>query len=91
MIARCGGVGRRVVGPHTLFSSSVRALASSTATKVAFLGLGNMGLPMAANLAKAGFPLAVYDASASVNEACAANGKRYGYTTNSKLIFYFFY
>ena len=29
--------------------------------KVAFIGLGAMGKPMAKNLIKAGYPLAVYD------------------------------
>src|SRR6266446_5600862 len=31
------------------------------ATRVGFIGLGNMGKPMAINLAKAGFDLMVYD------------------------------
>jgi len=43
---------------------------------VAFLGLGNMGRPMALNLVKAGFPLAVFDISpeplAQLREAGAA-------------------
>ncbi|PJX23600.1 3-hydroxyisobutyrate dehydrogenase [Psychrobacter sp. L7] len=34
---------------------------------IAFIGLGNMGAPMAENLLKAGYPLSVYDLSA---EAC---------------------
>jgi 3-hydroxyisobutyrate dehydrogenase len=29
--------------------------------KVGFIGLGNMGMGMSANLLKAGFPLAVHD------------------------------
>lgn len=37
--------------------------------KVAFLGLGTMGAPMARNLAKAGRELAVYDVSATAMEA----------------------
>lgn len=36
--------------------------------RIAFIGLGNMGLPMAANLAKAGHALATFDLSA---DACA--------------------
>ena len=42
---------------------------------VGFIGLGTMGGPMAANLAKAGVPLVVYDASAG---AATAAGKQPG-------------
>ena len=38
---------------------------------VGFIGLGTMGGPMAANLAKAGVPLVVYDASAAAAAAAA--------------------
>jgi 3-hydroxyisobutyrate dehydrogenase len=38
---------------------------------VGFIGLGTMGGPMAANLAKAGVPLVVYDASAAAATAVA--------------------
>ncbi len=34
-------------------------------TTIAFIGLGNMGLPMAKNLVKAGYALQVYDLSPS--------------------------
>jgi 3-hydroxyisobutyrate dehydrogenase len=44
---------------------------------VGFIGLGTMGGPMAANLAKAGVPLVVYDASPT---AAAATGKLAGVT-----------
>ena len=44
---------------------------------VGFIGLGTMGGPMAANLAKAGVPLVVYDASAA---AAATAAKRPGVT-----------
>jgi 3-hydroxyisobutyrate dehydrogenase len=44
---------------------------------VGFIGLGTMGGPMAANLAKAGVPLIVYDASAA---AAAAAAKQPGVT-----------
>lgn len=40
--------------------------------KIAFLGLGNMGEPMVANLAAAGFKLSVYDISPEVVERVAA-------------------
>ena len=45
------------------------------ADSVGFIGLGTMGVPMAANLAKAGVPLVVYDASPA---AAAAAGKHAG-------------
>ncbi len=45
------------------------------ADSVGFIGLGTMGGPMAANLAKAGVPLVVYDASPA---AVAAAGKYAG-------------
>jgi 3-hydroxyisobutyrate dehydrogenase len=41
------------------------------AEAVGFIGLGTMGGPMAANLAKAGVPLVVYDASAAAATAAA--------------------
>ncbi len=39
---------------------------------VGFVGLGSMGLPMAANVAAAGFPLVVWNRTASKSEAMAA-------------------
>ena len=36
----------------------------TTKPNIAFIGLGNMGAPMAENLLKAGYPLSVYDLSA---------------------------
>jgi 3-hydroxyisobutyrate dehydrogenase len=36
-----------------------------TISRIGFIGIGNMGKPMAANLARAGFDLCVYDANAS--------------------------
>ena len=47
------------------------------ADAVGFIGLGTMGGPMAANLAKAGVPLVVYDASAA---AATAAGRQPGVT-----------
>lgn len=43
-------------------------------TTVAFIGLGNMGGPMAANLAKAGFSVRAFDLSQEVLETAKANG-----------------
>jgi 3-hydroxyisobutyrate dehydrogenase len=44
---------------------------------IAFVGLGNMGMPMAAQLAAAGFSLALYDKRSDVMRACAdAHGGR---------------
>lgn len=47
-----------------------------TKTSVALLGLGTMGSGMAANLLKAGFPLAVYNRTAAKAEAFAQGGAR---------------
>lgn len=41
---------------------------------IAFIGLGNMGGPMALNLLKAGFQLRVFDLSAAAMEAVCAAG-----------------
>ena len=40
--------------------------------RVGFIGLGRMGYPMAANIARAGFPLTVWNRTASKSEALAA-------------------
>jgi len=42
--------------------------------KIAFVGLGNMGAPMAANLVKAGHSVAGFDLVAAPKEAAAATG-----------------
>ena len=36
---------------------------SDAAPLVGFIGLGNMGAPIAANIARAGHPMVVYDAA----------------------------
>ncbi|GGK03957.1 3-hydroxyisobutyrate dehydrogenase [Pilimelia anulata] len=43
---------------------------------IAFLGLGNMGGPMAANLAAAGHPVTGYDPAPAAADAARANGVR---------------
>ena len=43
-------------------------------TTVAFIGLGNMGLPMAANLVKAGFDVLGYDSAGQMRAAAAEAG-----------------
>jgi len=43
-------------------------------TKIAFIGLGNMGAPMADNLMKAGHEIAVFDLVPFLREAAAAKG-----------------
>lgn len=43
-------------------------------TKVAFIGLGNMGGPMAANLVKAGFSVLAFDLSPAALEKAKADG-----------------
>lgn len=46
--------------------------------KFGFIGLGNMGVPMAGRLLDAGFPLVVYDARDSAIEAFVAKGAERG-------------
>ena len=41
--------------------------------RIGFVGIGNMGRPMSANLAKAGFPLTLHDASAPAARTHAAD------------------
>ena len=41
--------------------------------KVGFVGLGNMGFPMAANLAKSGHTVLGYDTDPAKDAACKAN------------------
>jgi 3-hydroxyisobutyrate dehydrogenase len=43
-------------------------------TKVGFIGLGNMGMPMAQNLLKAGYEVTGFDLNAHATEQLAANG-----------------
>lgn len=43
-------------------------------TQIAFIGLGNMGLPMARNLLKAGYPLKVFDLQRSAVDTLAGEG-----------------
>jgi len=45
-------------------------------TKIAFIGLGHMGLPMARNLLKAGFAVSVFDLVASAVAELASEGAR---------------
>lgn len=43
---------------------------------IGFIGLGNLGLPMATNLLNAGYPLVVYNRTASKAESLVAQGAR---------------
>ena len=48
------------------------------ALKVGFIGLGNMGMPMAKSLIRGGFPLTVYDLKQeAVEEMKAAGYEKY--------------
>src|ERR1700675_1564024 len=47
-----------------------------TMTTIAFIGLGNMGAGMAANLAKAGHDVVAFDLSATALERARASGCR---------------
>ena len=46
--------------------------------KIGFIGLGNMGRPMAANLVKAGYEVCGFDISSRAGQALAASGGRAG-------------
>ncbi|HNK52793.1 MAG TPA: NAD(P)-binding domain-containing protein, partial [Ottowia sp.] len=46
----------------------------STPTRIAFIGLGHMGGPMATNLHKAGFAVSAFDLSADALAAVRAQG-----------------
>jgi len=43
-------------------------------TRIAFIGIGTMGLPMASNLVKQGFAVTAYDVNAAAVQAAAAAG-----------------
>jgi 3-hydroxyisobutyrate dehydrogenase len=47
-------------------------------TTIGFIGLGNMGLPMAKNLVKAGFDVTGFDVAETARERAAAAGLRIG-------------
>jgi 3-hydroxyisobutyrate dehydrogenase len=49
-------------------------------TTIAFIGLGNMGGPMAANLAKAGHEVIGFDLSQELREAAQANGVEFAFS-----------
>lgn len=49
-------------------------MSDAASTPVAFIGLGNMGAPMAANLRKAGFPVRGYDLSEPARKQAAGDG-----------------
>ncbi len=49
-------------------------MSDAASTPVAFIGLGNMGAPMAANLRKAGFPVRGYDLSDQARQQAGGEG-----------------
>jgi 3-hydroxyisobutyrate dehydrogenase-like beta-hydroxyacid dehydrogenase len=51
-------------------------MAPTSGQKIGFVGLGNMGLPMAANLLAAGYQLIVYNRTAAKAEPLVAKGVR---------------
>ena len=53
-----------------------------TNQNIAFIGLGNMGLPMAANLAKAGHSVTAFDLSADAVDKAGAQGLRVAASAN---------
>lgn len=56
-----------------MLSLAMRRFSSGTSKKVGFVGLGNMGLPMASNLVKAGFTVNGFDLSAKTLQAAEEN------------------
>ncbi|RUZ80666.1 NAD(P)-dependent oxidoreductase, partial [Mesorhizobium sp. M7A.F.Ca.CA.001.14.1.1] len=46
--------------------------------RIAFIGLGNMGGPMASNLARAGYELALFDRDSNKVDAVRATGAAAG-------------
>ena len=54
-------------------SINAKTYESSPSTRVAFLGLGVMGFPMAGHLAKAGHQVTVYNRSAAKAQAWVAD------------------
>lgn len=58
-----------MAGEHT-------AMAETPALRLGFVGLGRMGLPMAHNLLKAGFPLSVFDVSAAALQSFGSTSAR---------------
>ena len=61
-----------MTGDHT--HERQTAMTSTTAATVAFLGLGHMGGPMAANLVSAGFAVRGFDPVPAAQQAAAADG-----------------
>ena len=57
-----------------MISAAMRRFASAAPNRVGFIGLGNMGLPMASNLAKAGFNVKGFDLSQQVLDSCKEHG-----------------
>ena len=55
-------------------------------TTIAFIGLGNMGGPMAVNLHKAGFAITAVDLSAEARAKVAAEGVRVVETAAEALV-----
>ncbi|NP_001124349.1 3-hydroxyisobutyrate dehydrogenase [Bombyx mori] len=65
---------RTILSTQCLYTAARRAYSSNTDKNVAFLGLGNMGGFMAANLVKKGFTVRGYDPSKDALNAAAKNG-----------------
>jgi 3-hydroxyisobutyrate dehydrogenase len=68
-----------------LMSESPRGRDDLTIGFIGFIGLGNMGAPMAANLCRAGLPVLLHDASAGVATALAARIGGTAVTTTDEL------
>src|SRR6202012_2036160 len=60
--------------PYTHRRVRLTRLSGGTMSKIAFIGLGNMGAPMAANLVKAGHSVMGFDLADAAKTAAAASG-----------------
>merc|ERR1719174_2665602 len=69
-------IAARVALGSRMFSSS------AAHTKIAFIGLGNMGLPMAKNLVSAGYLVKAYDVSEKPMDELEALGAETADTVN---------
>ena len=63
---------RRCISQHRPQINAVRKAGGRRMARVAFLGLGVMGYPMAGHLARAGHEVTVYNRTAARAEACVA-------------------
>jgi 3-hydroxyisobutyrate dehydrogenase len=67
-------VGKRVQYPVPFMKEEHNGPRGKNMSRIAFIGLGNMGLPMATNLVKAGHDLIVFDAMETARQKANSEG-----------------